>query len=309
MPSGGAPWGPRDAAEGPPSERSRASLSDDLRREVADARVRFEEAGLRAETHRLLGDDAAAAAVLAEQEQILADLQDRLGRVVSAAVVQRDAEQVLAEVSAAEPLLGDAPDAPAPRAPAPHHASERRRPPALAGVASMVAILGVATAGVLGLARGLDGVQIAEVSADVTSEDTAPGAPPQAPPATSTGPVAPGPEDRTGDDVPAATTPSATADTAVTGPAPPPEDDAGAPSPGPTPAPDLGTVVEDLIDAVDGLEDPPLDPAEDDTDPPEEVDASAPDVEETVDDLVLDDVDQADDTLGADGFVPDGAAQ
>lgn len=133
-----------DAADGPPSARARDDLRADLRREVADARLRLEEAGLRAETHRLLGDDRAAAEVVAEQQQVVADLERRLGRVVSAAVLQRDAEEVLAGVTTG-------PEVESPEPAAPDHVPPRRRVPALSGVASAVAVLAVAALAVVGV--------------------------------------------------------------------------------------------------------------------------------------------------------------
>ena len=310
MPPVAGPSGPRDAAtEGPPSERARAALSERLRHEVADARMRFEEAGLRAEAHRLLGQHEAAADVIDEQERILAEVQDRLGRAVSAAVVERDAEQVLADLVATErilPLSAPTLAEPAPSAP------QRPRTPALAGVASVVAMLGLAVAATLGLTRGLDGVEVTEAAADSTPADLASDDDPEAT-------VGPGPSlsPRPGgvDSAPATIGPPVvpTIDAAAPLAGPTSEEDEAdpteSPAPEPTPDPELGTVVQELIDAVAGLDEPD-DPSEDDG-TPEEFDASVPGVDEVVDQL---DGDGSGDTDGSgatgdDGFVPGAGAE
>lgn len=146
---------------GPPSARARQQLSADLRRELADARVRLQEASLRAEAHRLLGDDVAAAGAVREQQALLGDLEHRLGRSVSAAVLQREAEHVVA--AAEVPTVEPAP------------ASPHRRP-VLSGVASLVAALALASMAILGQAPG--SVSVLDVSDDGDRRATeAPGAP------------------------------------------------------------------------------------------------------------------------------------
>lgn len=172
------------AAEGPPSARSRSELRDDLRREVAEARVRFEEASLRLEAHRLLGNEGAADDVLAEQQQVLADLEARLGRVVSAAVLQRDAEEVLAgmaPVGPPEPVPSVEQQDPPPR-----------RRPALSGVASAVAVLGVAALAVVGIADPPSEVEVlgAADPAESATGDESTDAPSQRPLPAESGPTA-----------------------------------------------------------------------------------------------------------------------
>lgn len=305
--SAGRPEPGQDDAptEGPPSARAQASLAADLRREVADARARFEEAGLRAEAHRLLGDDAGAAEVLREQEAILADVQDRLGRAVSAAVVQRDAEQVLADLTGAARPTDAVPSSAPPRAVSPTRAEAgaagRRRSPALAGAASMVAMLGVVAAAVVGLTRGLDPVEIDGVSADATPGVGVDGAvvspaPPPGPGRAGSSAEASAAEGPSASEAPR--TPTAPAPT--TARPPEPSDDADDQLPSPPSVPDLDTVVQDLIDAVAGLGAPG--PA----DPPNDVDSSVPDLEDVVEELVPDaEPTEADDG----GFVPDPSAQ
>ena len=315
MPSPGGSTGHRDPAEGPPSEQARAALADRLRREVADARVRFEEAGLRAETHRLLGQDAAAAEVVREQEQILAEVQDRLGRAVSAAVVERDAEQVLADLVASDRSL--APAAPVDTAPDRDDHPPRRAParvPALSGVTSVVALLGVAALALLGVAR-VDQVEINEVAADSTpvvdlGSDDATTAPPSPDAVFSSRPGGSASDPAT---LSASTTaePADATEAPLAGPTP--EDDtSSAPTDEPTPAPELETVVQQLVDAVAGLGDEGDDPtegdgpSEDSTDLGDDVGASVPGLEELVNQLGGDDVRPGSD---GDGFVPGTSAQ
>lgn len=287
MTAAGPPPGPRSRPDGPPSETARASLVAGLRREVADARTRFEEATLRAEAHHLLGDEAGAAEVVREQEQILEEVQGRLARVVSASVVERDAEQVLADLGRttslplptadARPVLAD-----------PVHVERR---PALAGVASVVAVLAVATAAVLGLTRSLDQVEVTEVAADATPTATTEDAPSdlaaETPPPVTT--ARPGGDASDPASVPAGPAPVALPDDdETTGSPAADEATEDAPSPTPEPTPELGDAVEQLVDAVAGLDGPAPDdeatdedePTEEDTTPGEDVDASIPGVDE-----------------------------
>lgn len=302
MPVGGSQPGHRDApAEGPPSVRAQAALSDDLRREIADARARFEEAGLRAEAHRLLGDEAGASAVLREQVQILADVQDRLGRAVSAAVIQRDAEQVLADVTRRDHTVRAAiaaPDAPRPE--------DQTGPSMLAGVTSLVAVLGIAAAAVLGLTRGLDEVAIDGVSADAVTEVATEGAAAPAPAPTRPVPAATthGPDVVIGPALTPGAPVTPTTPVGAPGTTPPDQGTVDEGSPSPTPGPGLGTVVQDLIDAVAGLGSPEA-PSE----APSEADVSVPDVDEDGDGVTPDETDSPSPTTSDDGFVPAPPAQ
>lgn len=311
MPDAGTPRGARRPFEGPPSERARAALASELRREVADARTRLEEASLRAEAHRLLGDPSGAADVVREQQDILADVEHRLARVVSAGVIQRDAEEVLAAAAATHPLS---------RTPEPVEAGAqpddrrpvRERSPALAGVASMVAVLAVGAAAIMGLSRGLDRVQLADVPADPTADVTqdlgpvqgpAPAADPAAP-ATTNAP-APAPSEQPATEAP---------DDRATAPA---ADATGEATPEPDPTPELDAVVEELVDAVAGLgqDNPfPSDPSDPGTETPDDVDASGPDLDTISGGLGGGgiDGDPAPDptaTPDGDGFVPDPSGQ
>lgn len=308
MPPAGGPTGPRQISDGPPSEQARAALAERLRREVADARLRFEEAGLRAETHRLLGQHDAAAEVLREQEHLLADLQDRLGRAVSAAVVERDAEQVLADLVATERLGPLEPlDATVPAHDPDPTPPVRARTPVLTGVTSLVAVLGLAAAAILGLTRGLDQVEVTEAAADSTPEDRTTADQPLAGPT----PLASF-SDRPGGRAsgPATVAPPSAAPstdpTPVEGPTT--EDDTAGPSPTPAP-PELATVVEELIDAVEGLGEPEGAWGSDQDEVPSELDSSIPGVDELVDETSrVDDGDPAatstDAAAPSDGFVP-----
>lgn len=292
MTAAGPPTGPRTRPDGPPSEAARASLVAGLRREVADARTRFEEATLRAEAHRLLGDEAGAAEVVREQEQILEEVQGRLARVVSASVVERDAEQVLADVTGTMPLPVVTPDA---RPVLDPHAHVERRP-ALAGVASVVAVLAVATAAMLGLTRSLDQVEVTEVAADATPTATSEDAPTDLaaeaprPPVTTSRPGGAASDPAS---VPVGPAPVASADATSATTTGTTEDGTGdTPEPSPEPSPELDAVVEELVDAVAGLEEPapedePTDDESDEDDeaaedvtPDEEVDASIPGLDE-----------------------------
>lgn len=318
MTTGGSPRESRGTPEQPPSARAQSSLSEDLRHEVAEARTRLEEASLRAEAHRLLGDEDGVARAMADQERVVEELEDRLGRVVSAAVLQRDAEQVLADVTAAAPRpeptsaprLDDAPaEVVGPSTP-------RRRAPVLSGAASLVALVGVAAAAVFGVVRGIDRVEVAEVAAGApTTEADAPAGPDDAAAASPLVPLPPSITPRpTGGASPttsAAATPTADPDDAPS-PSAAASPDADE-TPTPDDAPDFEDVVQQLVDAVAGLGGD-RDPDPDDTElPSEDVDATLPDAADVVESLDprpdQDPPSPADDTGGDDGFVPDGPAQ
>jgi hypothetical protein len=177
--------------ERPPSARARAELSAGLASDVADARLRLEEAVLRAEGHRLLGDEQGLRVALADQDRIVQGLRERLGRTTSAAVLQRDAEEVVAAAASDVAGLADVPDDvrvvmldDAPVTTTPRHA------PLLSGVASLVALVAIAGAIVLGTGQGpsspgllevagqLDEVERLDASVPPTTSsvpDTAPG--------------------------------------------------------------------------------------------------------------------------------------
>ncbi len=303
----------------PPSARSRDSLADGLRREVAEARVRFEEAGLRAETHRLLGNDDAALDATREQQDILADVEARLGRVVSAAVVQRDAEQVLADAT-------DLPaDVPAP-APDPHEV--RPRTPMLAGVASLLAVVAVSAAAVLGVTQGLDSVEIVGAASDRETPEPASSSPTSGDGAdedpTSPAPLAgaqPGAttEPNTSDGATPAAPSEAVAveDPTRTAPPNPPTGQAAVDESGDS---ELDQAVNELLDAVGDLEQRPdedPDPSESDSETPSlDADISGEDLEDVVEEVVPDAPDGPQDggtegpqDSGTDGFVPAPSAQ
>lgn len=84
------------AGPGVPSQVSRARLAGEVRREVADLRVRLSEASLRSTALEEAGLPGAAAEVAAEQRELLDGFRRRLDAAVAAAVVEREAELVLA---------------------------------------------------------------------------------------------------------------------------------------------------------------------------------------------------------------------
>lgn len=314
----------------PPSARSRACLADGVRREVADARARLEEATLRAETHRLLGNDGAAADAAREQQAILADVEARLGRVVSSAVVQRDAEQVLADATRSPHVARSPRDVPAP-APA----ELRPRTPMLAGMASLLAVVALSAAAVLGLTGRLDTIEVvgAASSREVHEPTPAPTGPQQAPPtrrpapldgapsgdAVADDPTADADDDPTEDptdptdEAPSATVaaPDGAHTTAPTAPTSPPGEVAAA---GEVEEGDAGLdqVVSGLIDAVDDLDGdrgqgPGAGPSGTET-PTVDEDVAGPDLQDLVEDVVPD----VPDSLPGgdpDGFVPAPSAQ
>lgn len=310
------PRGPDESRLGaaehrPPSARSRDALADGLRQEVAEARVRLEEAGLRAETHRLLGNHEAAVDATREQEEILADVEARLGRVVSSAVVQRDAEQVLADAT------GHPGDLPV-------HAQDPRevrpRAPVLAGVASVLAVVAVSTAAVLGVAGGLDRVEVVGAAGDLEAQEQTSSPSPDDTP-TRPAPPAQAPRAAVTDD---GTTADSSLDAAPTDAVAAPETGRTTPSTPPTgettvadesdDGSDLDQAVTELLDAVGGLEQEPdeseePDPSESDSETPSvDADMSGEDLGELVDEVAPDATGGMQDGTG-DGFVPAPSAQ
>lgn len=89
-------------------------LASRLRSDVADVRVRLEEAVLRSDALLAIGQPERAAAVLDEQQVLLAELRETLSSSVAAALVEAEAESVLADSPDAPDLFGtavqDAPD-------------------------------------------------------------------------------------------------------------------------------------------------------------------------------------------------------
>lgn len=156
--------------ERPPSARARAELSAGVASDVADARLRLQEAVLRAEGHRLLGDEQGLQVAMADQDRILQGLRERLGRTTSAAVLQRDAEEVVAAAVAGVADLDDITvaddarvvtldDALVPSAP--------RHSPLLSGVASVIALVAVAGAIALGTGQGPSSPGVLEVAGQI----------------------------------------------------------------------------------------------------------------------------------------------
>lgn len=311
------PRGPDESRLGtaehrPPSARSRDALADGLRREVANARLRFEEAGLRAETHRLLGNHEAAVDATREQEEILADVEARLGRVVSSAVVQRDAEQVLADATV---HAGDLPV----------HAQDPReirpRAPMLAGVASVLAVVAVSTAAVLGLTGGLDRVEVVGAAGDLEAQEQTSSPSPDDTPTRPAPPPAQAPRAAVTE---ARTTADSSVDAEPTDGVAAPGTDQTAPSAPPTGETtvadesdedsDLDQAVTELLDAVGGLEQEPdeaeePDPSESDSETPSvDADMSGEDLGELVDEVAPDATGGTQDGTG-DGFVPAPSAQ
>lgn len=309
------PRGPDESRLGaaehrPPSARSRDALADGLRREVAEARVRLEEAGLRAETHRLLGNHEAAVDATREQEQILADVETRLGRVVSSAVVQRDAEQVLADATVAP---GDLP------VPAQDPRDVRPRTPMLAGVASVLAVVAVSTAAVLGVAGSPDSVEVVGAASDLERQERASSPSPDDAPARPSPPAAPtpftasergaAPERPTG----AGPTPVAAPEIVPTAPATRPTGETAVTDEPDHGDSDLDHAVTELLDAVGGLEDDPEaspepEPSESDSETPSvDADMSGQDLGKVVDEVAPGATDGTQED--GDGFVPAPSAQ
>lgn len=303
------------AEQRPPSARSRESLVDGLRHEVADARVRLEEAGLRAEAHRLLGNHDGARDATREQQDILADIEARLGRVVSQAVVQRDAEQVLADAT-------DRPDVVPARAPDLHE--PRPRTPVLAGAASVLAVAAVAAAAVLGVTGGLDSVEVVGAASDAETPGptTSSSIPETTPPVRPTAPLAEAPPPATSDDGPTAgdattATPSdAVAAPQATRPTPlhPSDGQSAVTEESDEDGSALDQAVTELLDAVGGLdrrpdEEPGPDPSASDSETPSiDADMSGQDLGDLVED-VAPDAPGGTQQDAPDGFVPAPSAQ
>lgn len=243
--------------DGPPSWRARESLAARMRGDLADARLRLHETVLRAEAYALLGDDEALADVGREQQALLADLEERFGRTVADAVVERDAEEV---VAAAYPAHDGAVVDPG-AVPADDDAPRSRPRPVLSGVASAVALFGLASAVVLGVQQGPGTIEV------VDAADPGPGAAPTDAdvqlPAPDPGwwtvvPVDPatGPTD-VGNEVADAAATDAPATTAAEPAAPattPGRDDDDADDEDTSDSPDLDRVVSDLNEAVERLD-------------------------------------------------------
>lgn len=290
------------AAEGPPSARSRDALTDDLRRELADAGLRLEEAGLRAEAHRLLGNHRQAVEATEEQQAILAEVESRLARVVSTAVVQRDAEHVLARATPAPVTAATEPLPPV---------GARPRVPMLSGIASVLALAAVATAAILGVSRGLAPVDVVGAAADTPTQDQT--EPTSSPDDASAGPATAvmGPTGDRGDRPASEAVPSdplaPSADPATSSSSEPAEADT--PTEDPTDAEDseLGQAVTDLLDAVGRLggdAGPDAPTPSDDALSGSEADVSGPDPERLLEEEAPDGEDATDD-----GFVPAPSAQ
>ncbi len=249
---------PTGGPDRPPSWRARESLAERLRGDVADARLRLHETVLRAEAYALLGDDQALAEVGREQQALLADIEERFGRTVADAVVERDAEEVIA---AAYPVLDGAVVDPV-AVPAGDDDAPRPRPrPVLSGVASAVALFGLASAVVLGVQQGPDTIEVVDAAdrgPDAAQTEAGVQLPAPDPGWWTVVPVDPaaGPTEA-GDEVVAEATATDAAEATAAEPATPastsdPGDaDDGEDAPD---APDLDSVVSDLNEAVERLD-------------------------------------------------------
>lgn len=70
-------------------------LRDELRRDVAELRVRLEELALRSEVHQVTGNADGIEAAIVEQRQMLHQFERRLRHRIADAIVEREAEAVL----------------------------------------------------------------------------------------------------------------------------------------------------------------------------------------------------------------------
>ena len=159
VPSGGDTTEQGPAVTGRPSLVASARLADAIGREVADLRVRLEEASLRSDAYREAGQTRAAAQVVDEQRALVAGFADRLGSVLAGAAVEREAEDVLAgtgdlarlghpqsdanaphgDAAQGRTTVADAPAAPQEPAPAPSRA--RRLPVVASALATAAAVV------------------------------------------------------------------------------------------------------------------------------------------------------------------------
>lgn len=144
---------PERAADGVPSGVSQARLAHEVKREVAELRVRMSEASLRSGALRDAGHPHAAAEVVAEQRAMLDDFRNRLDAVVSAAAVEREAELVLA----AELARADG------------HAEPRRLPAALSAALAAAALLALS----LGPTDGMASAPAASAGLDAAAASDA----------------------------------------------------------------------------------------------------------------------------------------
>lgn len=70
-------------------------LRDELRRDVAELRVRLEELALRSEVHQVTGNEDGIEAAIVEQRQMLRQFERRMSHRIADAIVEREAEVVL----------------------------------------------------------------------------------------------------------------------------------------------------------------------------------------------------------------------
>jgi hypothetical protein len=78
-----------------PSDVASGRLRDELRREVAELRVRLEELALRSEVHQVTGNEDGFEATIVEQRQMLHQFERRVRHRIADAIVEREAEVVL----------------------------------------------------------------------------------------------------------------------------------------------------------------------------------------------------------------------
>jgi hypothetical protein len=87
-----------------PSDVAAGRLREQLRREVADLRIRLEEVALRSEVHERIGNLDAVEAAFEEQELMLSQFERRVQHRIVDAIVEREAESILDQAVLA---LGD----------------------------------------------------------------------------------------------------------------------------------------------------------------------------------------------------------
>ena len=78
-----------------PSEVASGRLRDELRRDVAELRVRLEELALRSEVHQVTGNEDGLEATIVEQRQMLHAFERQIRHRIADAIVEREAEVVL----------------------------------------------------------------------------------------------------------------------------------------------------------------------------------------------------------------------